>query len=256
MNILLLEDEKLAAHQLMGLLKGYFNDAINIEWGQSVQEGLAYLQGNTRPDLIISDIELLDGRVFKLFQQYDVQSPIIFVTAYDQYLLDAFKTNGIAYLLKPYAPEDLKDALDKYLKLFDKGDQSGVSEQVIAQLTRALGSAHQDFKRRFVIKKSNGIYFLATEEIKYFKADDDLVFAFDQKNHKHIISYRMSQLEEVLDDRQFFRINRGEIVNVNYIVKMEAYFGNRLSIQLQGMTEVLKTSGPKTAAFRKWIDSL
>ena len=256
MNILLLEDEKLAAHQLLGLLQGYFNNDVHVHWVQSVQEGLAYLQGHPDPDLIISDIELLDGKVFQLYQQYDVQTPIIFVTAYDQYLLDAFQTNGIAYLLKPYAPEELQKALDKYLKLFNKEAPTVISDQVISQLTRALGNSDKDFKRRFVVKKNNGIYFVNTSEVKYFKADDDLVFAFDQKGKKHIISYRMSQLEEVLDKREFFRINRGEIVNVNYIVKMESFFGNRLAIHLQGEQETLKTSGPKTAAFRKWMDSL
>lgn len=256
MNILLLEDEKLAAHQLMGLLKGYFDEDVQIHWVQSVQEGLAYLNEHPDPDLIISDIELLDGKVFQLYQQYDVQSPIIFVTAYDQYLLDAFQTNGIAYLLKPYAPEQLQQALDKYLKLFNKETPNLMTEKVINQLTRALGNADKDYKRRFVIKKSTGIYFVHTSEIKYFKADDDLVFAFDQKGQKHIISYRMSKLEEVLDEKEFFRINRGEIVNVNYIVKMEGYFGNRLAIQIQGEQEKLKTSGPKTAAFRKWMDRL
>ena len=256
MNILLLEDEKLAAHQLMGLLKGYFDDEIQIHWVQSVQEGLAFLQGHPDPDLIISDIELLDGKVFQLYQKYDVQSPIIFVTAYDQYLLDAFQTNGIAYLLKPYAPEQLQQALDKYLKLFNKDTPNVITDKVLNQLTRALGNSDKNYKRRFVVKKNNGIYFVHTSEIKYFKADDDLVFAFDQKGNRHIISYRMSQLEEVLDEKEFFRINRGEIVNVNFITKMEGYFGNRLAIQIQGEEEKLKTSGPKTAAFRKWMEQL
>jgi len=103
MKILLLEDEKLAAQKLLQLLYAYFEHDLEIKWVQSVQQGLKYLKENGDPDLILSDIELLDGKVFRLYEQYDVKSPIIFATAYDQYLLEAFQTNGIAYLLKPYA---------------------------------------------------------------------------------------------------------------------------------------------------------
>jgi len=123
MKILLLEDEKLAAQKLLQLLYDYFEHELEIKWVQSVQQGLKYLTANGDPDLILSDIELLDGKVFKLYEQYEIQTPIIFTTAYDQYLLEAFQTNRIAYLLKPFSEEELKKALDKYLKLFIEGIQ-------------------------------------------------------------------------------------------------------------------------------------
>lgn len=254
MKILLLEDEKLAAQKLLQLLNHYFEDELDITWVQSVQQGLAYLQKNGDPDLILSDIELLDGKVFRLYEQYDVKSPIIFATAYDQYLLEAFQTNGIAYLLKPYSDEALKKAIDKYLTLF-RGESKGdaLNAAMINQLKSALKSSQKEYKKRFTIKKTSGIFLLKTEDIGYFTASDDLVFAMDDKKKRHVVNYRMSDLEDILDPAVFFRINRSEIININFIEKMEAYFGNRLVVTMKNDRVGLKTSGPKTAAFRKWV---
>ncbi|MEM9931142.1 MAG: LytTR family DNA-binding domain-containing protein [Bacteroidota bacterium] len=255
MRLLLLEDEQLAADRIQALLKDYFGPDLALQWGQSIQEGLAFLANNPPPDLIISDIELLDGSAFSIYQQIEVTAPIIFVTAYDQYLLDAFNTNGIGYVLKPYTDEALRVVLDKYQKLLQRSEQvPTVSAAVIEQLKAAMHKGRQDYKERFTVKKSSGIYFLKTADIKFFQADGDLVFAFDHEGKKHLINFRMSELEEKLDPRVFFRINRGQMVNIEYIVKLESYFGNRLSISIQGGSEALITSGPKTAAFRKWVE--
>jgi len=223
---------------------------------QSVQQGLSYLKENDMPDLILSDIELLDGKVFKLYEQYEVKSPIIFTTAYDQYLLEAFQTNGIAYLLKPFSNEDLKKALDKYLKLFGGEEKSGLDLKMIDELKSALFNSQKEYKKRFTIKKKSGIFLLNTEDVSYFSADDDLVFAYDKDNKKHVVNYRMSDLEEMLDPAIFFRINRSEIININFIEKMEPYFGNRLVVKMKNAKERLKTSGPKTSIFRKWVEGI
>ena len=255
MKILLLEDEKLAAQKLLQLLYAYFEHELEIKWVQSVQQGLKYLKENGDPDLILSDIELLDGKVFRLYEKYEVKSPIIFATAYDQYLLEAFQTNGIAYLLKPYSDEELKKALDKYLKLFHSEDKGqALNATMIEELKSALASSQKEYKKRFTIKKTSGIFLLKTEDIAYFTASDDLVFAMDTKNKRHVVNYRMSDLEDILDPAIFFRINRSDIININFIEKMEAYFGNRLVVSMKNNTVGLKTSGPKTAAFRKWVE--
>ena len=113
MNILILEDEEPAARQLMQLLAQAGHPTAPPVL-RSVEKALAWLQANPMPDLILSDIELLDGNVFSLYEQFAVTCPVIFTTAYDQYLLAAFRGNGIAYLLKPFTPEQLQGALAKY----------------------------------------------------------------------------------------------------------------------------------------------
>lgn len=252
-SILVFEDEQLAAERIQRLLKEYYNNEINITWIQSVAEGITYLHNNT-PDLILSDIELLDGRAFKVFEQTEIKAPIIFTTAYDQFLLEAFKTNGIAYLLKPIADDQLIDALDKYEKMFETKKEYILQPTVIQDLKQALDQSKTSYRRRFTIKKSSGIFILNVDDITHFSADDNIVFGIDSNNKKHIVNHRMSELEEILDPTVFFRINRSEIVNINYIEKMESYFNNRLTITINGVKEALKTSGPKTSAFRKWID--
>ncbi|MFK7935327.1 MAG: LytR/AlgR family response regulator transcription factor, partial [Saprospiraceae bacterium] len=255
-KILLLEDEKLAAQKLLQLLYDYFGPELEIKWVQSVQQGLQYLVTQPKPDLILSDIELLDGKVFKLYEQFEVQSPIIFITAYDQYLLEAFQTNGIAYLLKPFSEEELEKALEKYLKLFRAEANNVLNANLIGELKAALTSSQKEYRKRFTIKKSSGIFLLRTEDIAYFTASDDLVFAVDTKNKRHVINFRLSDLVDLLDPLVFFRINRSEIVNINFIEKMEAYFGNRLVVVMKNDQAKLKTSGPKTAEFRKWVDGV
>ncbi len=256
-RLLLLEDEQLAADRLRNLLQAYFGEELDLHWVQSVRDGRAYLEAGNQPDLIISDIELLDGSAFKLYDKVEVSAPIIFVTAYDQYLLEAFQTNGVGYVLKPYTDEALHRVLDKYQKLLQqKSPTPAVNAALIEQLTTALGRNTKDYKERFVIKKSSGIYFLKTVDIKFFQSDGDLLFAIEDGGKKHLINFRISALEQKLDPQKFFRLNRGQIINVDFITKMESYFGNRLSISVKGEQDNLITSGPKTAAFRKWTEGL
>ena len=256
-RLLLLEDEQLAAARLQQLLLAYFGEELELHWVQSVRDGRAYLEAEHQPDLIVSDIELLDGSAFNLYNKVEVNAPIIFVTAYDQFLLEAFQPTGIGYVLKPYTDDAFRVVLDKYQKLLQQNTPAPViNASVIEQLTSALGRNAKAYKERFVVKKSSGIYFLKVGNVKFFQADGDLLFAIEEGGKRHLINFRMSALEEKLDPRKFFRVNRGQMVNVDFITKMEAYFGNRLSISVKGEKEALITSGPKTAAFRKWADSL
>lgn len=252
-QILILEDEELAATKMRTELEQYYKGMVEIAWIQSVGQGITYLRENT-PDLILSDIELLDGRAFIIYEHIEINSPIIFTTAYDQYLLDAFRTNGIAYLLKPIEDQELKAALDKYEKLFQQEQSFSLQTNVIDQLKEALDQKKTAYKRRFTIKKTSGIVLLKVEDISHFQADNNIVFAFDQKGKKHIVNNKMSELEELLDPALFFRLNRSEIVQVDFIEKIEPYFNNRLAVSVSGIKKAMITSSSKTAAFRKWID--
>ncbi len=252
-HILILEDEELAASKMKTELLEYYDGNVQLEWIQSVSDGITYLRTNT-PDLILSDIELLDGRAFIIYQYVEIKSPIIFTTAYDQYLLDAFRTNGIAYLLKPISTEDLRAALDKYEVLFQRKDKFSLQSEVVEQLKEALDRSTPSYKQRFTIKKAKGIVLLKAEDISHFQADNNIVFAFDRQGKKHIVNHRMSELEDILDPRLFFRLNRSEIVQLDFIEKMESYFNNRLAITVATAQQTLITSSSKTAAFRKWIE--
>lgn len=252
-HILILEDEELAAQKIKTHLKEHYQDEVKLDWIQSVAEGITFLKNNT-PDLILSDIELLDGRAFIIYEHVEIKSPIIFTTAYDQYLLDAFKTTGIAYLLKPFDKEELEKALRKYESLFKEKSSYNLEPSIVAQLKSALVKSEKTYKQRFTIKKSTGIILLKTEDISHFSADDNIVFAHDKKAKKHIVNHKMAELEELLDPKSFFRINRSEIVHIHSIEKIEPYFNNRLAIYVSGLQKPMITAGSRTAEFKRWIE--
>lgn len=254
MNILVIEDEQLAGEKLQSYIHKYISDAVHIVWLRSVSEVRSFLKTDKKIDLIFSDIELLDGNVFAVYESMKIKCPIIFCTAYDQFILKAFKTNGIAYLLKPYNEEQFREAWKKYQLLFNKEDDGELSEQLINELKLIVKSKGSDFKSRFTIKKSNGIFLLAVSEIIYFQSQGDFILAVDQKRNKHVINQSLSKVLSSLDPSQFFQINRSEIVNVEYIEKFEIHFKNKLVISLRGVDEVLYTSSSRTPEFRNWIE--
>ena len=151
MNILILEDEIPAYQKLVSFVNDYFQDNIPHHWARSIAEGKAFLQKNTY-DFILSDIQLLDGMSFDLYNDISINIPIIFCSAHDEYLFEAFNTNGIAYILKPYSQSDFKKAIEKYQSLFKQGDYNTLNHQTITELKIALKEEHNTYKKRFVIK--------------------------------------------------------------------------------------------------------
>jgi len=251
MRIFILEDENLAAEQLQQFIRRYDPNITIAGWKKKVSDGLEWLQNNPAPDLIFSDIELLDGNAFQLFEQINISTPIIFATAYDQYLLKAFQANGIAYLLKPYQYEQFAEALSKYKRLIPP---EGISARAIADLKQALQPSFQQYRSRFTIKKTSGIFLLQAEEISYFQADDKLVFAFTPQGKRHSLNHTLTELEQQLNPTHFFRINRSEIVQLTHILKLESFGKDRLAIHLKGSNKPLVSSAGKTPALRQWLD--
>ncbi|MEL6865415.1 MAG: LytTR family DNA-binding domain-containing protein [Bacteroidota bacterium] len=255
MNILIFEDEIPAHEKLLGFIHAEIEEAQIIGWARSIQEARLLLQRKQQPDLIFSDIELLDGVSFKVFEEIKVTCPIIFCTAFDQYVLQAFKTNGIAYLLKPYNLDNFREAFDKYRLLFNKQEeQQQLDDQVLKELKDLLHASEKSYKQRFIIKKKEGIKLIETREIMCFEANGDFCFAYDAKGHKHVINQGLSQVEEKINPGKFFRINRSQIINIDFVEKIEPHFKNKLSVKMNHLPETLLTSANKTPEFRKWLE--
>lgn len=255
MKILILEDEIPAYEKLVSFIEKQIPEGEIVAWGRSIVEAKRLLEKNKNIDLIFSDIELLDGNSFNVFEKVEVNCPIIFCTAFDQYLFKAFQTNGIAYLLKPYNEENFNEAYQKYLKLFSDQSTDNVQNQdLMSQLKTIIDGEKAVFKKRFSIKKKSGIKLVKTEDIVNFEASGDFSFAYDINKEKHIVNYSLGDIEKKLDPDSFFRINRSEIVNVEYVEKIEQHFKNKLALSLKTRTETLYTSSTKTPDFRIWID--
>ncbi|WP_282074952.1 LytR/AlgR family response regulator transcription factor [Maribacter aquivivus] len=254
MTLLILEDEIPAYQKLLSHLKTFFDDEITSHWARSIVEGKILLASNSY-DLILSDIKLLDGISFDLFNEVEVTCPIIFCSAYDDYLFQAFNTNGIAYILKPYTNADFIKALEKYQSLFKQGEyDSKLSSDTFNALKLALQEDQNNYKKRFVIKRPNGIQLLNTSEISMIEASGDFCIAVDQEGKRHPISQTIGSLVQQLPPQKFFRINRSEIVHIEFIEQIESHFKNRLLITVKGCKEKAMTSTSTTSDFRKWLE--
>jgi len=254
LTILVLEDEQRAGEKLLGLLVAVCPDA-DTTWLRSVRESIAYLRDAVILDLVFADIELLDGNVFSLFESVTPPCPIVFCTAYDSFYVDAFRTNGIAYLLKPYTAEQFDEAWNKYLLLFEKEETVTVPESFVDTIRDLLQNEGKRYKTTFPVKRRDGVFLLKCADIAYFQAQGDFVLAIDQTGTKHILSYSLSEIEEATDPDKFFRINRSEIVNGSSILKFAPYYKNRLAITLARPATVLHTSNSRTPQFRSWIEA-
>ncbi|MEO9482932.1 MAG: LytTR family DNA-binding domain-containing protein [Ekhidna sp.] len=251
MKILILEDEQPAGEKLMHLVRSVAAEA-EIDWKRSIVDGVVYLK-EQKVDLIFSDIELLDGNVFKLFDLIRPKCPIIFCTSYDTFYVDAFQTNGIAYLLKPYSDEDFAKAWDKYASLFSTQNDGAMSSDLIASI-QSLISHRKTYRSTFPVKRRNGVFLLKVADIAYFQAQGDFVTAIDSLGEKHILNHSLSQMYEFVDPSIFFMINRSEIISFDHIVKYEPYTKNRLAITLERPAITLYTSNSRTPDFRNWLE--
>ncbi|SFC96959.1 LytR/AlgR family response regulator transcription factor [Algibacter pectinivorans] len=253
MRILILEDEIPAYQKLVSFIKDYFQDDIPHDWARSNAEGKLYLQKNTY-FFILSDIQLLDGLSFDLYNEVNTQVPIIFCSAHDEYLFQAFNTNGIAYILKPYTQADFKKAMEKYQALFQKGTYNILNTSTINELKSALKDESTSYKKRFVIKKAKGIQLLNVSEISKIEANGDFCIATDLKGKRHTISQNLGSIHQQLQPNKFFKINRSEIICIDAIQQIESHFKNRLLITLTGIKDKAMTSSSTTSDFRKWLE--
>lgn len=254
LNILVLEDEQGAGEKLIDMIRSFAPTA-KLEWKRSILEGRIFIQEHPELDLIYSDIELLDGNVFSLFEEIHPNCPLIFCTAYNQYFLDAFRTNGIAYLLKPYSREQFEESWNKYQQLFAQKERQSDFQQSLEQLKATLSQKSNSYKSTFTVKKKEGIFILRLEEVLFFQSQGDFVLAIDRAGKKHILNYTLQKMEELLDPKAFFRINRSEIIPFASIQHFSPYTKNRLAINLLASQQVLYTSNSRSPKFREWVEA-
>lgn len=252
-KILIIEDEIPARKKLKRFIEDLNSAAEIMAELDTVQSAVDFLKIH-HPDLIFSDIELLDGNAFEIYSQVRISCPIIFTTAYDQFWMNAFESNGIAYLLKPFSRERFKKAWDKYLLLSSPSSDTNSSINALTKLIQQ-NFQKKEYKKRFTINTNQGIYFLETENILFFQANEGIIFAYDTTGKKHLLTETtLKELEERLNPINFFRINRSELIQKKYIEKIERYNKNTVAIRLKGYEPYLKTSQSNTTAFREWME--
>ncbi len=250
MNCLIIEDEKVAAERLSGLIKKY-DPTIDITGiVQSVKNAVQWLNTHQAPDLIFMDIQLADGLSFEIFEQTIVKTPVIFTTAFDEYALKAFKVNSIDYLLKPVDLNELKNAIEKFKK-------NNLAIEIPVQVfDNILHSLTKNYKNKFVIKVGEHIKVFSTEDVQCFYSIVKNTFLQNNSGRDYAISYSLDQLEDLLDPSRFFRINRKFIVSSLAISDIVSYSNSRLLVRLNSNdSNDLIVSREKVQDFKKWLES-
>lgn len=254
MNVLIIEDEPLAAQRLEDLLKKQ-DPLINvIGHCDSIKKSVAWFQENRLPDLVFLDIQLGDGLSFEIFEQVMVDCPVIFTTAFDSYALEAFRLNSIAYLLKPVKPEDLKASLEKF-----RASPYFTEQRMEREQRFALEKVHQlltrQYKKRFLIKSGLHIRSIPVEEILTFYSFEKATYAVVENGKTLLFDHTLEQLEGILDPAMFFRINRKYIVSVAAIRDMIAHSGTRLKLILKHCDDPeVFVSRERLQDFKNWLD--
>ena len=226
-NILIIEDEEPAANRLKKMVTELEPGANVLENIVSVNSAITWFKENPLPDLIFSDIQLSDGLSFEIFKNVEVHCPVIFITAYDQYAIDAFKVNSIDYLLKPIKKDDLQAALNKFSKLNNNSQALDISK-----VLEAFNPSKTDYKTRFIVRYGEHIKTIKIEEVAYFYTEDKINFITTNEGRRYTIDYNLDNLESVLDPKIFFRINRQFIISIHAISEMFTYSKSRVLVKL------------------------
>jgi DNA-binding LytR/AlgR family response regulator len=248
MKIIIFEDETRAANHLERLLAKVAPAMKVLAKIESVRDGVKYLQTNPEPELIFSDIQLADGLSFEIYNQIHVSCPIIFTTAYDHYAIEAFKTNGIDYLLKPIEEERLRQAIEK-AKHFSPGL---VLEKILAINNPGSGKI---YKSRFMVKVGDKIKSIPAEDILVFYSQEKASYIRTSDTHTYCIDYALDQLEPLLDPKIYFRINRKYIVSIDACNNILAWTNSRLRLKIDGIDDSdIIVARERVVEFKSWLD--
>lgn len=251
MKVLIVEDENMAANRLEKLLLTQNQSIEILDKLDSVKSAVKWLAANDA-DLLFFDIQLADGLSFEILEQVEVNAPIIFTTAFDEYAIQAFKVNSVDYLLKPIDPEELASALQKYEERFSK-QESNVSE--MAAIAKAMTQLTKKYKQRFVVKIGEHIKTVETTNVRYIYSQEKMTFINDIHNKKYIVDFSLEQVNELVDPEEFFRINRKYLISMKAIKDIVSYSNSRLRIILQDSDEMdAIVSRERVQDFKQWLD--
>jgi DNA-binding LytR/AlgR family response regulator len=252
MRVLIIEDEAPAYRRLNTLISQNHHDLDVVEVIDSVQDAIKWLRNHETPNLIFSDIQLADGLSFEIYREEPVKCPIIFTTAYDEYMMDAFRTNGIDYLLKPIEQKDLDRSISKFRDLTGAQTKENPGIEAVLDL---LDQRQKKYKTRFLIKVGSKLLPLQVSEIAYFFSSDGFTHIVTNANRKFLADQTLDELEQVLNPQIFYRSNRQFLVHVQSIQALHQYFKGKLKLDLNPKPdEDVIVSREKARSFKDWLD--
>lgn len=251
LSCIIIEDEPNAARSLARMLSESMPDIEVSEFMDTVRSSIDWLSNN-KTDLIFLDIHLADGSGFDIFTSIQVDTPIIFTTAYDQYAIKAFELNSVDYLLKPVEPKHLERALEKFRQFHDRsGDQLENVRTLLAQVQQKPA-----YRERFMLQAGSRIWSVKSEDIAYVYSREKETYIMTREGRDLPFEQSVDRIELELDPTRFFRINRKMLVNFHAIAEIVSLSKSRLKLKLKpDFDEEVLVSFNKGPEFRRWLDS-
>jgi len=251
MKVIIIEDEKPSARRLQRMLNKLDLEADVML--HSVEESISWFENNEHPDLIFLDIQLSDGLSFEIFEHIEIESAIIFTTAYDAYALQAFKLNSIDYLLKPIDEVELAKAVKKYQERLPNQQSVTLDFNDIKKLL--VNPIDREYKKRFSLKVGQHLKLIQIEDIECFFSENKGTYIHTNEGRNYLIDTTLELLEQELDPQTFFRINRKFFVNIHAIKDMVSYTNSRLQIKLNTYKddEVI-VARERVKDFKAWLE--
>ena len=253
MKVVIVEDELAASENLVHLLQSLDSELKVLKTLDSVRTAVNYFSSPTEAELVFMDIHLADGISFEIFEKVNIDMPVIFTTAYDQYAMKAFKVNSIDYLLKPIDEEELSGALVQFR---EQAQHSTVRKGQMDGLLQMIKGGKKTFRSTFLAHLKDDMIPIKTEDIAYFQIDTGIVKAVTGEGSSYSLDANLEEIEESLDPANFFRANRQFILRKSAIIKIRQYFNGKLIVDTRPVVdERIIVSKAKARNFKNWIGS-
>ncbi|RIV24025.1 DNA-binding response regulator [Fibrisoma montanum] len=261
MNLFIIEDEIVAAERIRELVQQTAPDARIVGWADSIEDSVRFLRASTagpdQPDLILMDIELVDGQSFEIFHEVEVPCPVIFTTAYDEYALQAFKVHSIDYLLKPIQREELRNSLTKFRQLSDRYRTTVPAFDVnalIEGLRRSTAPAQGVHREHFLVRQGQRLISVGIDEVAYFYSEDRVTFLKAHDGRYFPLDQTLEEVEQQIDERQFFRTSRQYLVARPAVSGVYVHLNGKLKVTLKpAIPDMLFVSRDRAPEFKKWL---
>lgn len=254
MNAIIIEDEHLVARALEAKITAIEPSVKIMAILPSLKTARRWLMENEEPDLMFMDIQLGDGISFKLFDDFNLKCPVVFTTAYNEYAINAFKANGIDYLLKPIEEKELRKAIERSMTFHNKLDLAPADILRLIESVRTGNNAAL-YKEKFVVSTRNQLVPVNTADIAFFYKDT-LHYLHTFSADQYILEFAsLEEIEELLDPNRFYRANRQYVVNIDAIASISLHENQKLTLNLRSpLKTIIDVSREKAPAFKKWFN--
>ncbi|RDC66350.1 LytR/AlgR family response regulator transcription factor [Adhaeribacter pallidiroseus] len=256
MKILIIEDETVAAERMLEMVRHIVPEARILGPADSIEESVQFLRSHSMPDLILMDIELVDGQSFEIFSEVEVTCPVIFTTAYDEFALQAFKVHSIDYLLKPIQREDLQKSLIKFQQLqqvYGKPPTANLDE-LLQELRRTTQTSSKPIREYFLVRQGQRLISIDTNEAAYFYSEDRVTFLKTHDGRYFSLDHTLEEVEQQVDSTRFFRASRQYLVQRRAISDIFVHFNGKYKLALKpAPNEEVYVSRDRAPEFKKWL---